>query len=151
MDVAYVSALAALAGSIVGGMTSGITTWLNQRAQIRAAHLDHDLARRQDLYRDFVLEASKAYGEALFSNDAQIAELIALYAMISRMRILSSQATVAAAEKVLLATTAAYTAPNRTVPELHELIKTEAGIDPLREFAEAARDDLRSASPRWTG
>ena len=49
MDVAYVSALAALAGSIVGGMTSGITTWLNQRAQIRAAHLDHDLARRQDL------------------------------------------------------------------------------------------------------
>ena len=71
--------------------------------------------------------------------------MIALYAMISRMRILSSQVTVAAAEKVLLATTAAYTAPNRTVPELHELIKTDAGIDPLREFAEAAAATRRQA------
>jgi hypothetical protein len=142
MDVAYASALSALAGSIIGGMTSGVTTWLNQRSQTRAAHLDHELARRHDLYRDFVLEASKAYGQALFSNEPQIPELIALYAMISRMRILSSQATVAAAEKVLLATIAAYTVPNRTVPELHELIETDAGVDPLREFAEAARDDL---------
>jgi hypothetical protein len=147
MDVAYVSALSALGGSIVGGMTSGITTWLNQRSQTRAAHLDHELARRQDLYRDFVLEASKAYGQALFSNEPQIPELIALYAMISRMRILSSRATVAAAEKVMLATTAAYNSPNPTVSQLHELIKTDTGIDPLREFAEAARDDLRSQFP----
>ena len=99
MDVAYVSALSALGGSIIGGMGSGFTTWLNQRSQSRAAHIDHELARRQDLYRDFVLEPSKAYGEALFSNEPQIPELIALYAMISRMRILSSRAIVAAAEK----------------------------------------------------
>jgi hypothetical protein len=32
MDVAYISALSALAGSVVGGLTSGITTWLSQRA-----------------------------------------------------------------------------------------------------------------------
>jgi hypothetical protein len=147
MDVAYVSALSALGGSIIGGMTSGITTWLNQRSQARAAHLDHELARRQDLYKDFVLEASKAYGQALFSNEPQIPELIALYAMIRGMRILSSRATVAAAERVMLATTAAYTLPNRTVSQLHEPIKTDAGIDPLREFAEAARDDLRSQFP----
>jgi hypothetical protein len=31
MDVAYVSALSALAGSVVGGLTSGFTTWLSQR------------------------------------------------------------------------------------------------------------------------
>jgi hypothetical protein len=144
MDVAYASALSALAGSIIGGMTSGVTTWLNQRSQTRAAHVDRDLARRQDLYRDFVLDASKAYGHALFSNEPQIPELIALYSMISRMRILSSHATVAAAEKVLIETTAAYAVPNQTVVELHDLIKTGSGIDPLKEFAEAAREDLRS-------
>ena len=143
MDVAYVSALSALGGSIIGGMSSGFTTWLNQRSQSRAAHMDHELARCQDLYRDFVQEASKAYGEALFSNEPQIPELIALYAMISRMRILSSHATVAAAEKVLIETTAAYAVPNQTVVELHDLIKTGSGIDPLKEFAEAAREDLR--------
>lgn len=39
MDVAYVSAMAALAGSIVGGLTSGGTTWLSQRAQARAGQM----------------------------------------------------------------------------------------------------------------
>jgi hypothetical protein len=32
MDVAYISALSALAGSFVGGLTSGIASWLSQRA-----------------------------------------------------------------------------------------------------------------------
>ena len=33
MDVAYVSAISALAGSVIGGLTSGYTTWLTQRSQ----------------------------------------------------------------------------------------------------------------------
>ena len=41
-----------------------------------------------------------------------------------------------------------YTAPNRTVLELHELIKSgEAAIDPLKEFAEAARARSCGRSP----
>ena len=64
MDVAYVSALSALAGSVVGGLTSGYTTWLSQRAQAKAGQLAHDLSRREDLYKDFIVAASKAYGEA---------------------------------------------------------------------------------------
>jgi hypothetical protein len=36
MNVAYISTLSALAGSAVGGLTSGFTTWLSQRAQARA-------------------------------------------------------------------------------------------------------------------
>ena len=78
MDVAYISALSALAGSLIGGLTSGITTWLNQRAQTRAAQIAHDLARREDLFRDFIDAASKAYAEALVSNEPQVQELIAL-------------------------------------------------------------------------
>jgi hypothetical protein len=45
MDVAYVSALAALGGSVVGGVTAGITNWLNQRAQVRAAQLAREMSR----------------------------------------------------------------------------------------------------------
>lgn len=32
MDVAYLSALAALAGSVVGGCTTGLSTWTSERA-----------------------------------------------------------------------------------------------------------------------
>jgi hypothetical protein len=77
----------------------------------------------------------------LVINEPKLEELIGLFAMISRMRVLSSSRIVACAEQVLVATTAAYFQPNRTVPELHELIKTGTGIDPLKDFAEAVRQE----------
>src|ERR1700733_6688234 len=101
MDVAYISALSALAGSVIGGLTSGITNWLNQRSLAKAGLLAQELSRRQDLYKDFIVAASKAYGEALVVNEPKIEELIALYAMISRMRAMSSSNIVARAERVL--------------------------------------------------
>ena len=144
MDVAYVSALSALAGSVVGGLTSGFTTWLSQRAQARAGHLAHSLSRREELYRDFIVSASKTYAQALMSSEPQVQELIALYAMLSRMRALSSPRIVACAEKVMATTMEAYFAPNRTIPELHELIKSGTALDPLKDFAEATREELQT-------
>ena len=72
MDVGYISALSALAGSVVGGLTSGITGWLNQRSVARAGHMAQELSRRQELYRIFIVAASKAYAEALVVNDSCI-------------------------------------------------------------------------------
>ena len=142
MDIAYISALSALAGSVIGGMMSGVTTWLNQRSQTRAGQIAQDVARRQDLYKDFIVEASRAYAEALVTSEPKIEELISLYAMISRMRAMSSADIVASAERVLLETTGAYFEPNRTVPELRELIKSGTGVDPLKDFAEAVRAEF---------
>jgi hypothetical protein len=39
MDVAYVSALSALIGSVVGGLISGSSTWASQRLQAKSALL----------------------------------------------------------------------------------------------------------------
>jgi hypothetical protein len=61
--------------------------------------------------------------------------------MISRMRVVSSPGIIACAERVLLETTDAYFEPNRTVPELRELIRTGEGVDPLKDFAEAVREE----------
>jgi hypothetical protein len=143
MDVAYLSALSALAGSAIGGMTSGVTAWLNQRSLTRAGQLANERSSRQELYRDFIVAASKAYAEALVVNEPKLDELIALYAMISRMRAMSSSKIVGCAERILLEITGAYFEPNRTVPELRELIKSGAGVDPLKDFAEAVREERR--------
>src|SRR6266481_5501302 len=148
MDVAYISALAALAGSMVGGLTSGLTTWLSVRNQARAGRLAHEMSRRDDLYKDFIVAASKAYGDAVLSNEPQVEELVALAALISRMRVLSSQRTVASAEKIMEATISTYFAPNKTIRELHDLMKSGAGIDPLKDFSEAAREELREFTSR---
>ena len=147
MDVAYISALAALSGSVVGGMTAGLTTWLSQRAQVKAGQIAREMSRRDDLYKDFIVAASKAYGDALLSNEPQIQELLILYAMISRMRLMSLPRTVACAEKIVQTTLSTYFAPNKTIRELHELTKSGAGIDPLKDFSEAARDELQAFTP----
>jgi hypothetical protein len=142
MDVAYISALSALAGSIVGGLTTGFTNWLSQRSQVRAEQRTRDRARRHDLYKDFILEASKVYTGAVMSNEPDIKELIALYGMLSRMRVMSSSAVVSCGERILVETTNAYSQPNQTLPELTELLQSGTGIDPLKDFAEAVRAEV---------
>jgi len=101
------------------------------------------MSRRDDLYNAFIVEASKAYGDAIASNERQIQELVALYAMISRMRVLSFPRTVACAERIVGATMDTYFAPNKTIRELHELMKSGTAIDALKDFSEAAREELR--------
>ena len=144
MNVAFISALSALSGSVVGGLTSGITTWLGLRAQARDGQLAREMSRRDDLYKDFIVAASKAYGEAILSNEPRIEELVALYAMISRMRVVSLPRTLAAAEKVVDTTIGTYFAPNKTIRELQEMMKKGTGIDPLKDFSEVAREELRT-------
>ena len=78
------------------------------------------------------------------SDEPKIQELVALYAMISRMRVLSFPRTVECAEKIVNATLDTYFAPNKTIRELHELMKSGAAIDPLKDFSEAARQELRA-------
>jgi hypothetical protein len=61
MDTALISALSALAGSVIGGSTSGITTWLDQRVQTKAAEVAQNKSLRGALYRDFIVAASKTW------------------------------------------------------------------------------------------
>ena len=100
------------------------------------------MAPRDDLYMEFIAAASKAYGEAIVSNDVQ--ELVALYAMISRMRVQSPPQTVACAEKIMRATIDTYFAPCKTIREFHELAQSGSGIDLLKDFSEVAREELRA-------
>jgi hypothetical protein len=142
MDVAYVSTLSALAGSVIGGVTSTSVTWLTQRTQARSGQLAQEFARREELYRDFIVAASKTYGDALVSSEPKLPELIALYSLIGRMRIFSAPRTVASADKVMLTIIDAYFIPNRSLRELRDLIKAGTGIDPLKAFSEAAREEV---------
>jgi hypothetical protein len=88
MDSASISALAALGGAVIGGLTSFATSWLTQQTQARQQQLIHKLTRREDLYKDFIEEASKLYADSLVHDTADVSQLVKLYAMISMMRAL---------------------------------------------------------------
>jgi hypothetical protein len=144
VDATYLSAVAAFAGSMVGGLLFGLTGWLSERTRARAGKLAHDLSRREDLFKDFIVAASKAYGEAIMKNEPQIQELVALYGLISGMRVGCLPRTIECAENVMRATIDAYAAPSKTFPQVQEMLRSGSGLDPLKDFAEAARDELSS-------
>jgi hypothetical protein len=141
MSLDYVPALAALAGSAIGGLTSFASTWLNQARHDRAAGLAQEKARRQKLYKQFIDEASKLYADALMHDQAEIGALVSVYALIGRMRVLSSPVIIESAEAVVRTLVDTYFAPNKTFPELRAMIGSPA-MDPLRAFSEKCREDL---------
>jgi hypothetical protein len=144
MDTAYLSALAALAGTAVGGLTSFFSSWLGQSAQLKAQLLLQEKGHRQELYRDFVEEASRLYIDALTNDQPDLSKTIALYALVSRMRILSSPKVVEEADKVARLIVDSYPKPNKTFSELRAMMD-EHSLDPLRDFSEYCREELR----RW--
>jgi hypothetical protein len=143
MDSTYLPAVAALAGSAIGGLTSFASAWLTQHGQDRAKRLSRAKARRQKLYKQFIDEASKLYADALVHDNLEVSALVSIYALISRMRVLSSSAVVAKAQVVVDMIVETYSSPNKTFPELRELMSNHA-IDPLRAFSEECRAELQA-------
>ncbi len=135
MEPATISALAALAGATIGGVTSFAATWLTQRTQARVQELTRKLSRREELYKAFIQEASKLYGDALVHDTTDVSKLVGLYALISEMRVLSSTNTIENADAVARMIVNTYRAPNKTLPELEDMVNHGA-IDVLQTFSE---------------
>ena len=142
MDSASLSAFAALAGAAIGGLTSFATSWLTQQTQVKVRQSARKLTRREELYKDFVEEASKLYADSLIHETSDVSQLVRLYAMISRMRVLSSTTTIESADKVARMIVNTYLAPNKTFPELRDMVNSGA-IDLLRDFSEACREEFQ--------
>jgi hypothetical protein len=110
--------------------------------------LAREISRHEELFKDFIDVASKAYAKAVMSNEPQFSRAgRPLRHDESRMRVYSSARTVSCADEIMRATIDTYFAPNKTMRELHELMKSGVGIDPLKDFSEAAREScVRSPS-----
>jgi hypothetical protein len=143
MNGSVITALAALAGAAIGGLTSVFASWLAQHAQAKAQWVTQDKLRRQDLYKEFIGAASKCYVHALQHDEADIPALVELYVRVGRMRILSSPKVVESAELVTRTIVDAYLVPNKTFLELREMVYGDR-IDLLRDFSETCRVEFES-------
>jgi hypothetical protein len=143
MNASIITALAALAGVAIGGLTSVLASWLTQHAQARAQWIAQDKLRRQELYKEFIEAASKCYVDALQHDKADIPALVELYVRVGRMRILSSPNVVESAELVARTIIDTYLAPNKTFLELREMVNSGT-IDLLRDFSETCHAEFES-------
>jgi hypothetical protein len=143
MDASAITALAALTGATVGGLTSGLASWLTQRTLVRAQWSSQEIIRRQELYSEFIEGASKCYVHALQHGQADIPALVELYATLGRMRILSSPKVLESAKQIERNIINTYLAPDKTFLELREMIDS-GSVDLLRDFSAACRAEFES-------
>jgi hypothetical protein len=145
MDPAYISALAALAGATIGGLTSFTTSWLTQRTQLRHAHREAERVELKTLYQDFITEASRLSVEAQRAKTDDIDDvsgLLGLHAMVGYMRLVSDQPVIDAAVQAEEAIIETYLGPDRTIRELMDAARNQGKTSFLVEFSAACRKDL---------
>ena len=141
MDPSYITALAGLAGAMVGGLTSLTTAWVLQRSQLREHKLEALRGEREKIFLEFIDEASRLYADALGHEKDDVCDLVRLYALSAHIRLTSSDEIFEASMSTIAAVTQLYLAPNRTMREMADFA-AGGGFEPVRRFSELCRAEL---------
>jgi len=142
MTSAYISAVAALCGSIIGALVSIATTWLTQRHQDESRRRAQEYTRRERIFIEFIDLSSKAFVDALLETSIKDpVKVVSLYATIGKLRLFASEQTVEAADKVMSRILETYYGPKIDL----QIRPTPSHTpDILREFSERCRTELRA-------
>jgi hypothetical protein len=103
-----------------------------------------DVANREELYAEFLKEVADLYRESIDRTLDDLAtqpSLITMYSLIGRIRMISSEAVLMAAEKVAKDIIEAYKRPTMTFKEWQQLW---GPADPWHEFTKACRAERKS-------
>jgi hypothetical protein len=145
MDATVVTAMAAAVGSLVGASASIATTWLTQRTQTTLATKERKLREREALYGEFITEAARLSANALDHSLEGPNQLAALYGILSRIRLLSSDEVLEKAETCCRRIVELYRRPNLSADQLHTAYEAN-DLDVLKELSFACRSELRAIS-----
>ena len=102
--------------------------------------LAKQIARREELYSDFIGESARLLVDAMQHNSGDLEKLLPLYALVSRIRLSSSKPVLAEAENLIRTILATYPQPNLTVDQIEA--RALNGDDPLRQFSDTCRTEL---------
>jgi len=144
MDSGYVTAFAALGGAALGGLTSFATSWTTLRIQMKSQRSASSKSKRQKLYKAFIDDAGRIYGDALIHDKLETTGLINLHSLVSRMRIVSSGPVIETAVIVVKVITETYSQPNKSPEEIEAMI-SNGSVDILQSFSEACRDEFEQS------
>ncbi len=140
MNSVMITALAAIAGSLVGALGSAVGTWITARHQDRRDLLGKQIARREELYSDFIGESARLLVDAMQHNASDLQKLLPVYALLSRIRLSSSEPVLQEAEQVIKIIVSTYPQPNLTIEQIES--QAANGKDPLRQFSDTCRTEL---------
>ena len=143
MDTMFVTALSGVLGSLVGGSASVTTAWITQRSRIKHERIDAEIRHREQLYTKFIRESSKLVVDSFAHTLTTPETLLSAYELINRIRLSAPDGVLAEAEGVLRRVTEQYFSPSLSLAEVRGLVQS-GSADPVRQFAEACRSELKS-------
>ena len=118
MDQNLITAMAGVLGSVSGASAAIATTWISQKSQTIRERAKSETRKREVLYGDFITEASQRLADAFDHSLDKPETVVKLYAILGRIRLVSSDAVLTAAEECCDRIVGLYAKPNRTMAEI---------------------------------
>ena len=145
MEPSVVTAMAAAMGSLVGAGTSIATTWMVERTQNIRTSAEWKLRELESLYKEFVAEASRLAVYAVTHTPEKLDEIVALYGILSQVRLVSGEAVVREGEACCRRIIELYLQPNMTKDQILAAVTSDdlPQLDPIKAFSNACREELQ--------
>jgi hypothetical protein len=147
MDSTLTSVLAALSGSVIGASTPVLSNFVLQRSVAQRELTNREIAQREELYSEFIRQGTACYAKALSQSLENIDEIVAMYALVNRIRLFASRSVLDAAEAFVKKLVATYGEKNMTIEQM-KLVALEQHADPLKDFTLKCRSELRDVYAR---
>jgi len=132
-------------GSVSGASAAIATTWISQKNQTVRERAKSETRKRETLYGDFITEASQRLADAFDHSLDEPEKLVKLYAILGRIRLVSSDAALTAAEECCDRVVDLYSEPNRKIDEIFTTLHS-GELEVLKQFSDACRVELRKYS-----
>ena len=147
MDNALTSLLAALSGSVLGASTPVLSNFVLQRSLTERELTNREIAQREELYSEFIRQGTVCYAKALSQSLESIDEIVAMYALVNRIRLFASASVLEAAEAFVKKLVETYGEKNMTIDQIKS-VALQQHADPLNDFALRCRFELREVYAR---
>ena len=145
MDQNFTTAMAGVLGSVSGASAAIATTWISQKNQTIRERAKSETRKREILYGDSITEASHLVADSFDHSLDKPETLVKLYAHLGRIRLVSSESVLAAAEECCARIVDLYAQPNRTVDQIYAIMRSKE-LEFFNRFSEACRVELRKYS-----
>src|SRR5579862_1980611 len=118
MDSTLTSVLAALSGSIIGASTPVLSNFVLQRSVTQRELTNREIVQREELYSEFIRQGTACYAKALSQSLENIDEIVAMYALVNRIRLFASESVLEAAEAFVKKLVETYGEKNLSIDEI---------------------------------
>jgi hypothetical protein len=145
--MSWVSVQPAIVVPVLAVSATVLIAWITQRTLNRRELAREEIRSREALYGEFISESARLLLDSFQHKLEKPETLLSAYALINRIRLCASKDVLAAAERLLNRITEQYFSTNLSLTELRELPRSSEA-DPLRNFGEACRAELKSIRAR---